>query len=80
MKISKVKCSVCGEEKATNPRALESRIKKYGSIEEIEKKWICKKCKDLKKAREENKKEEEKSTETNNEPELITEEDFFNKQ
>jgi len=40
----KVKCSKCKKLKFVNPKALEVRIKKFGSIEEIEKKWICREC------------------------------------
>lgn len=42
--IHKVKCSQCGKSKFVNPQALTKRITKYGSIEEIEKKWICRDC------------------------------------
>ena len=43
-KITKVKCSVCKELKYVNPKALEKRIQKYGSVEEIESNWVCSKC------------------------------------
>jgi hypothetical protein len=42
----KVKCSSCKESKFTNPQAYEARIAKYGSLEEVEKKWICRDCKE----------------------------------
>ena len=42
--ISMIRCSKCHIKKYTNPRALERRIKKFGSIEEIEKKWLCQQC------------------------------------
>jgi len=38
------KCSRCHISKYANPRALERRIKKYGSIENIENEWICQNC------------------------------------
>lgn len=40
----KVKCSSCKKDKYVNPVALEKRIIKYGSIENIEKKWVCREC------------------------------------
>ena len=40
----KVKCSSCGSLKPTNPKAYESRVKKFGSVEEMESKWLCKVC------------------------------------
>lgn len=42
--MAKVKCSACGEKKFVNPQALIARVAKFGSIEEIEKKWICSSC------------------------------------
>lgn len=42
--FSKTKCSKCGNDKLVNPKALEARIKKYGSLEEIEKQWVCREC------------------------------------
>jgi len=46
LRVHKVKCSRCGEAKFVNPQALEKRLAKYGSVEEIEKKWVCRKCLD----------------------------------
>ena len=43
-KSSTTKCSQCGQNKFTNPSALAARLKKWGSIEEIEKHWICRTC------------------------------------
>jgi|TARA_R100001530_G_C4300555_1_gene150327 transposase-like protein len=40
-----ITCSGCKREKFVNAKALEKRIEKYGSIEEIEKRWLCNKCK-----------------------------------
>ena len=48
----KIKCSVCGEAKPTNPEAYEKRVKKFGSLEECEKKWVCRKCSQSLKGRE----------------------------
>jgi len=42
--MTKVKCSACGKMKFVNPQALTARIAKYGSVEEIEKKWKCSIC------------------------------------
>lgn len=42
--MAKVKCSACGQVKFVNPKAMEARLKKYGSIEEIEKVWKCREC------------------------------------
>jgi len=44
-KAFKVKCSRCGVEKFANENAYNARIKRYGSLEEVEKKWICNDCK-----------------------------------
>jgi hypothetical protein len=46
---SMIRCSKCKIKKYTNPRALDRRIKKFGSIEEIEKKWVCRNCTRLEK-------------------------------
>ena len=42
--MQKVKCSVCKKEKDANPVVLAKRIAKYGSIEQIELKWVCREC------------------------------------
>jgi len=42
--MEKVKCAVCKEGKFVNPQALVKRIAKYGSIEQIELKWVCREC------------------------------------
>ncbi len=42
--IYKITCSKCKEKKFVNPKALQKRILKYGSIENIEANWVCRKC------------------------------------
>jgi len=44
VKVHFVKCSTCGEKRFVNPQALQNRIKKYGSLKAIEKKWNCRNC------------------------------------
>jgi len=44
VKWGKTTCSVCKKEKAANPKALETRIKKFGSMEAIAEKWVCREC------------------------------------
>ena len=44
LKWHKVRCSKCGKLKMTNPFAWEARLKKYGSLEEMEKTWVCRGC------------------------------------
>jgi hypothetical protein len=43
--VGSVVCSKCKQKRFVNPSALVSRLKKYGSIEAIEKSWICRECK-----------------------------------
>lgn len=40
-----IKCSQCKTSKFANPQVYEKRVKKYGSIEEVEKDWVCRDCK-----------------------------------
>lgn len=37
-------CSKCGGKTFVNPAALEARIKKFGTEEEMNKAWECRKC------------------------------------
>jgi len=79
-----VKCSACGKMKFVNPKALKARIKKYGSIEEIERNWKCRLCEPekVKKQKEAIKAVAEKSEEYE-EPAIQTEEtnaEYFEKQ
>jgi hypothetical protein len=39
-----VKCSRCKNLKKVTPRVIKNRLAKYGTIEEIEAKWICYDC------------------------------------
>ena len=44
-KWTKVKCSKCEALKNTNPKAYEARLAKFeGSVERMEKEWICREC------------------------------------
>jgi hypothetical protein len=55
-KWHKVKCSKCGKSKMTNPLAYAKRLAKFeGSVERMEKEWICRECspKKTKKVKEE---------------------------
>ena len=63
-KVSKVKCSRCGKSKFVNPQALIRRIAKYGSVEEIEKNWVCRECLDLDKEKQKKESENEKPKKT----------------
>ena len=47
-RIVSVKCSVTGKECFVNPGALDQRLKKFGSIELIEKNWISREGKECK--------------------------------
>ena len=46
-RIVSVKCSITGKESYVNPEALANRLKKYGSIEEIEKQWVSREGKKI---------------------------------
>jgi hypothetical protein len=37
-------CSKCGEKKSTYESTFNNRLKRYGSIEEMNKHYLCKKC------------------------------------
>lgn len=39
-----VTCSKCGKKKFANADAYKKRVEKFGSIEEMEKKWLCREC------------------------------------
>jgi hypothetical protein len=43
--VNSVVCSKCKQKRFVNPKAFLARVKKYGSVEEIEKNWICRECK-----------------------------------
>ena len=40
-----VKCSVCGEIKAARKEIYDKRVAKFGSVEEMNKSYVCRKCK-----------------------------------
>lgn len=40
-----VRCSVCGKNKAVRPDIYEERVKKFGSVEKLNKKYVCRDCK-----------------------------------
>lgn len=42
--MNKTPCSVCKQQKYANPKALEARLKKYGSMEGIAANWVCAPC------------------------------------
>ena len=42
-----VKCVKCLKDKYTNPKILESRIKRFGSEEEMRAKYLCRECRKL---------------------------------
>lgn len=78
-KSQSTKCSKCKEDKFANPKAYESRLKKYGSLEKIETEWMCRECKIITKgdeelARIEAEEKEEKEKAELNEPVLVKEE------
>lgn len=74
--MAKVKCSACGQLKFVNPQALIARVAKYGSVEEIEKKWTCSSCNPGKKKTQKTKAEKEvKNTEEYEEPTITIEEE-----
>lgn len=40
-------CSKCGEKKSTYESTFNNRLKRYGSVEEMNKHYLCKKCRKL---------------------------------
>ena len=83
-KWSKVSCSLCKKEKVVNPKALEARIIKYGSLQAINEKWVCRDC--FNKEKGTSKKEEESKIEPFTKEKQLghkikkTSEEFFSKQ
>lgn len=64
-KWTKVKCSKCQGLKNTNPVAYASRLAKFeGSVERMEKEWICRECNSEGKPKKEKKVKEETAEET----------------
>ncbi|MHA1868710.1 MAG: hypothetical protein ACTSXD_11755 [Candidatus Heimdallarchaeaceae archaeon] len=39
-----VRCTICGKDKYTNPEVMKKRIEKFGSEEEMRKKYVCREC------------------------------------
>ena len=61
----KTKCSKCGQLKKVNSNAYKARIKKYGTLEEVEKNWVCLDCR------------KEKKTEKTEKTEVVEEKSFI---
>lgn len=59
MRTEYVTCSICGEMKPTDHECYQCRLKKYGSVEEMNKKWVCLSCKRARKNGEANIKKED---------------------